>query len=568
VTGGRRVAVAFAAVTAAAGACSDPVADRLPGVLVISAEQTAAWVRNFNPLHPAGLGRWPSRGGVYEPLLVWNTMRGAYEPWLATAWAWSDDARTLTMTVRSGVRWSDGQPFTVADVVYTFDLLRRYPAFDLDAVWGFLTAVEPDGADRVVFRFARPYIPGLHYIGQQVIVAEHVWREVADPVTWANPSPVATGPFTVVEQFEPQIYQLGRNPYYWRGPTGVASLRFPALATNEQATLAILSGEIDWAGNFIPAIDRIYVGRNPAHHRYWFPLIDSMIALYPNAARPPFDDVRVRKALSLALDRERIVRVAMYGYTRPADPTGLDDSFASWRMPVAPADDWVHHDEAAAARLLDEAGCVRPPGGGVRRCASGPLALTIETVAGWSDWVRAAQVIARNLERVGVEARVRTYDYTVWFDHLQRGDYTLSIAWTESGPTPYVFYRALLASDQVRPLGEAASRNWERLGDREADAALAAYEATTDPDEQRRLIEVLERRFVATAPIIPLFPSPSWAEFNTARFTGFPDAEHPDARATPNKPPETLLVLTRLTPRPDPRSGAPRAETPSPSRGP
>jgi len=415
-------------------------------------------------------------------------------------------------------------------------------------VWSFLEAVTADGA-RVTFRFQRPYAPGLYYVGQTPIVPAHVWRDVPDPVRFANPSPVATGPFTEVEVFENQVYQLGRNPRYWRGEPAVRSLRFPAYASNEQANLALIDDEIDWAGNFMPAIDRIYVAGAPDRHHYWFPLIDGMIVLYPNTTRAPLDDARVRKALSLAIDRQLLVEVAMYRYTGPADPSGLDDSFAAWRDPAATAAaDWVRHDAEAAARMLDEAGCPRV-GDGVRRCHGRPLELTLQTVSGWSDWVRAAQVIARDLAKIGVAVRVRTYDFTAWFDRLQRGDYQLSIGWTEPGPTPYPFYRALMASDLIRPIGEAAPRNWHRFADAEADAALAGFERALDPAEQRRLAAALQRRFATAAPVIPLFPSPSWAEYSTTRFTGFPTAEVPYARPSPNRQPETLLVLTRLRPR-------------------
>jgi peptide/nickel transport system substrate-binding protein len=536
--------------------CTDPVPPRPRGVLVVSQEQQATWIRNFNPFLAPGVSRWPTSGGVYESLLVWNTMRAEYVPWLATAWRWSDDARTLEMTLRDGVSWSDGAPFTAADVELTFHMIGEHPALDLDGVWSFLAGVEAQGPRTVAFRFRRPFAPGIYYIAKTPIVPAHIWRGIADPVAFANPAPIATGPFTEVELFESQIYQLGRNPRYWQGAPAVTALRFPAYSSNEQANLALISGEVDWAGNFVPAIDRVFTGADRAHH-YWFPLVNGTTLLYANTTRPPLDDVRVRKALSLAIDRELVVEVAMDGHTHPSDATGLDDGLASWRdaanapggAPGRALGDWVHHDPVLAAALLDQAGCPRGPGG-VRSCHGVPLALTLQTVAGWSDWLRAAQIIARDLSALGVATRVRTHDFTAWFDRLQRGDYALSMGWSESGPTPYPFYRGLMSSEAVRPIGTASARNWNRFGDREADAALAAFERALDPGEQRRLAGALARRFVAIAPAIPLFPSPSWAEYSTERFVGFPSVEDPYAQPTPNLQPECLLVLTRLRPRP------------------
>lgn len=529
--------------------CTDPVPPRTHGVLVVSQEQQAAWIRNFNPFLAPGLSRYPTRDGVYEPLLIWNTMRGEYVPWLATAWTWRDDARTLEMTVRDGVRFSDGAPFTAADVEFTFELLGRHRELDLEGVWSFLAAVEARGPRTVVFRFTRPFAPGLYYVGHTPIVPAHIWRDIANPVAFANPTPIATGPFTQVDVFESQVYQLGRNPNYWQGAPAVTALRFPAYSSNEQANLALISGEVDWAGNFVPAIDRVFVGADREHHHYWFPRVDGTIVLYANTKQPPLDDVRVRKALSLAIDRELLVDVAMYGHTRPSDASGLDDGLVSWRDPRATADeDWGRHDPNAASKLLDAAGCTRGRDG-LRSCNGIRLEVTLQTVAGWSDWVRAAQVIARDLARIGVAARVRTHDFTAWFDRLQRGDYALSLGWTESGPTPYPFYRGLMSSEAVRPVGTASARNWNRFGDPQADAALTAFEHSLDPVQQRRLAGAMTKRFAETAPVIPLFPSPSWAEYSTVRFVGFPSADDPYARPTPNRQPECLLVLTKLRPR-------------------
>jgi peptide/nickel transport system substrate-binding protein len=392
--------------------------------------------------------------------------------------------------------------------------------------------------------------------------------------------------------FESQVYQLGRNPRYWQGPPAVTALRFPAYASNDQANLALISGEVDWAGNFVPAIDRVYVGADPAHHHYWFPPVAGTIVLYANTTQPVLGDARVRKALSLAIDRDLLVEVAMYGHTRASDASGLDEGLAAWRdaaadpaaadtaapasqatgapasqATAAPASQttaapvsrataappsptgWVRHDPIAAGRLLDEAGCPRGADG-LRRCAGIPLELPLQTVAGWSDWVRAAQLIARDLAAIGVSTRVRTHDFTAWFDRLQRGDYALSMGWSESGPTPYPFYRGLMSSEAVRPVGTPSARNWNRFGDPAADAALAAFERTLDPTEQRRLSGALTQRFVDAAPVIPLFSSPSWAEYSTARFTGFPSAADPYALPTPNVQPDCLLVLTQLRPRP------------------
>jgi peptide/nickel transport system substrate-binding protein len=534
-------------------ACAPHREDLPPGTIaVMEAEQTAAFVRNFNPLLEAGAVRWPTRRAMYEPLLIWNPLLASYVPWLAERWSWSEDRTRLRFVIRPGVRWSDGRPFSARDVAFTFDLLRRFPALDAKGLWPGLRAVTALDERQVEVQLLRPNAPLIEPIAQQAIVPEHVWKGVSDPVAFANERPVATGPFTEVSFFGGQAYEIARNPHYWQtGRPAVRALRFRAHPANEQAIMALLHGDLDWAGTFLPAIDRVYRGRDPQHNHYWFPLLDSTVFLYANTARPPFDDVRVRKAISMGIDRGRIADIPMHGYTRPADGTGLSDAYARYRDPAAvAAGTWVKFDPGAAGGLLDQAGFNRRDSSGRRLDAGGrPLAFTLEAPAGFSDWIAAAQIAARSLRQLGVELTIRTAEYNAWFDRLQRGDFQLSMAWSDLWTTPHGFYRPLLSRRLVQPLGVAAAENWHRFGLPEADALFDAVEATVDPAEERRLVNRLQHLFVTHAPAIPLFPGPLWGEFSTRRATGFPDQQNPYAPLSPNiDGPQPLLVLTRLEP--------------------
>lgn len=523
------------------------------GVLVVSQEQQSSWVRNFNPLTTASAPRWPTLAGIYEPLFVFNSVTADYVPWLGLAHEWREENRVLRVTTRGGVSWSDGESFSARDVAFTFKLLKERAALDRRRVWGFLSDVRAVDDRTVDFHFQRVFIPGFDEVAAQQIVPEHIWRGVDDPVTYRNENPVATGPYTEVRVFRNQVYELGRNPRYWQeGLPRVEALRFPAYPSNDRANLALVFDEVDWAGNFIPAIDRVYVERDPGNHRYWFPLTGSSIFLYANTTEAPFDDVRVRKALSLAIDRDLLVDVAVYRYSRPADATALSDAYADWRNPeIAKTGDWVRYDVDAANALLDEAG-LQKGADGIRRLPGGGVCqYEILTVSGWSDWVRGSQVIARGLGDVGIRASVRTYDFSAWFQRVQKGEFDLTMGWSYEGPTPYLFYRWLMSSATVKPIGDNSHGNWHRYGSPSADSVLAAFEREPDPERQRRLGDEMQRIFVTEAPAIPLYPNPSWSEFNTSRFDGFPTAENPYADPSPNKfdRGECLLILTTLTPR-------------------
>ncbi len=473
-------------------------------------------------------------------------------PWLATSYAYSEGHRRLRLELRHDVRWSDGAPFTARDVVFTFELLRQHDGLDLRGVWQFVDGIHADGDHAVELTFSRVFVPGFYYLAQQPIVPAHIWQDVADPISWANPHPVATGPFTEVSSFQAQAYQVERNPYYWQLPArpAVRAIRFLAFPSNDQASFALVSGEVDWAGSFVPAIDRIFAGRDRAHHHYWFPPIDGGVLLYANTTRAPYDDVRVRKALSMAIDRALVVKVGLYDYTRPADATGLNDAHRRFRDATAvAAGDWVQHDPAAANALLDAAG-LRRGADGVRRLADGSRwSVAIQVPSGFSDWVRATQVIARGLRAVGVAATMKAHDFNAWYDDIQHGDFALALGWSEPYPTPYGFYRAMMSSGTARPIGDSAPENWHRFVLPAADALLRQLEETDDPAVEHQVTAELQRLFVANAPAIPLFPGPLWGAYNSTRFTGFPDEDDPYAPLSPNLNPQALLVLTRLVPR-------------------
>lgn len=518
-------------------------------LLVVVPELEATWTLNFNPLLAPGPARWPTQGGVYEPLMIFNKVTGKYVPWLAERYAWSDDNKTLTFAIRDGVKWSDGKPLTVGDVVFTFELIRRARALDYGGVWRFLESVEKQGERNFVLRFKEPYVPGLFDIAHRPIVPEHIWKDVRDPVTAANDRPIGSGPYTELLSFKPQAYELGPNPHYWRGKPALPGLRVPAFAGNEQVTLALAGGEIDWMGIFIPNIDELFVSKDPEYRGYWFPPVEGTTLLYLNTKKPPFDDVRVRKGISMAVDRERIVKIALHGYTKAADATGLTDTYKDWIDPQAvAAGSFTTHDVERGNRLLDEAGLTRGKDG-IRTHAGAPMSYEIAVPAGWSDWITAVQILSKDLLAVGIEGKLRPYAYGTWYEKLEKGEFDISLGWALVGDSPYLFYSGLMSKHTVLPLGERAERNWHRYASARADALLSEFERTSDDARRRELMHEIERVFVDEAPAIPLFLAPAWGQYNSRRFTGFPDKNHPYARLAPFGPPEYLLVLSELEPR-------------------
>ena len=522
-------------------------------LVTISHQQLPSWIRTFNPLLDQDSSVWPTQGGIYEPMLIYNTITGELVPWLATAWEFNPDNTALTFTLRDGVTWSDGEPFTSADVKFTFDLLAEHEGLagteGIRGVLPFVESVEAPDDTTVAFTFSQVYTPGVYDIGEQMIVPEHIWKDVADPVTFTNETPVGTGPFTEIGAFQPQYYEILKNPNYWQEDKPyIDGFRAPLYPNNDSANLALVNGEIDMASNFVPDIQNTYVAKDPEHFHYWFPSVGTTVHIYANTTRAPFDDPNVRKALSLAIDRPQIVQVAMYDYTAPADGTGLSAAYDNWRSAEAvAAGDWVTLDVARANEMLDAAGLTRE--GDTRVLPDGtPLSYDINVVSGWSDWVSTVQIIAQNLEEVGIAAQVQTYDFAAFFDRLQKGDFDLTIWSGTSGHTPFGYYRSVMSNLTVVPVGELASENYARYGNEEADALLEQFAATADLDEQKEIVNQLQMIYAENAPAIPLFPGPDWGEFNTMRFTDFPSEENPYALLAGYENPERLIQLTTIKP--------------------
>lgn len=522
-------------------------------LMTVSHQQVPSWTRVFNPLLDQDSSRWPTQGGIYEPMIIYNTATGEIVPWLAEAWEFSPDNTQLTFTLREGVTWSDGTPFTAKDVKFTFDYMIQHDALagteSLRGVLPLVSSVEAPDDKSVVVTFTEVYTPGLYDLGEQMIVPEHIWKDVDDPVTFPNENPVGTGPFTEIGAFQPQYYEVLKNPNYWQeGKPYIEGIRAPLYPNNDSANLSLVSGETDHASNFVPDIENTYVAKDPEHFHYWFPAVGTTVHLYTNTTRAPFDDPNVRKALSMAIDRPQIVKVAMYDYTGPADGTGLSAAYDKWRSPEAvEAGNWTMMDLAKANELLDAAGLAKA--GDIRALPDGtPMSYDINVVSGWSDWVSTVQIIAQNLKAIGIEAKVQTYDFSAFFDILQKGEFDLTIWSGSGGPTPFSYYRAAMSSVMVVPVGEMAADNYHRYANEEADTLLSQFAATSDEAEQKELVNKLQMLYAENAPLIPLFPGPDWGEFNTMRFVDFPSEDNPYALLAGYENPERLIQLTTIKP--------------------
>jgi peptide/nickel transport system substrate-binding protein len=515
------------------------------GTMTISDAQFL-WTCGFSPFNPSS--NFLSVGLVYEPLMFVNTLQNAkVSPWLASAYAWSAGNTVLTFTLQKGVKWTDGQPFTAADVVFTFNMLKKFPALDLNTVWSALSTVTASGDDTVVFTFKSAAVPFFYYVADQVgIVAEHVWGKVKDPTTYLDGTPVGTGPF-VISHCTPQDVSYARNPQYWQpGLPKIAKIEYPAFTSNPPANELLATGQAQWGGQFIPNLQAEYLSKSKDNH-YWFPPVVN-VAVFINQTVPLLQNVAVRQAMAVGIDRARIAMIGEYGYELPANQAGIvTPTFSSWLDKAQLTKAGYAYDPKKAIAILEKAGFKRGDDGTFASPDGKPLAFTIINQSAYTDWVAALQVMAQQLKAIGIKLTIENLAGSDYNAKLFNGTYDLAYAYESGGPTPYYEFRQWLYSGGSAAIGQAASTNWERYSNKATDALIDDYAASTDPKAQFAIMSKLQNVLLQDVPLIPVTEQADWDEYSTAQFTGWPTPEDPYAQPLGGYTfPDWGLIMLRL----------------------
>jgi len=505
------------------------------GVLLASDDGSPTYTENFNPFSPS------TRLGstyMYEPLEVVNTLDGTATPFLATGNKFTDPS-TLVYTIRSGVTWSDGTKFTPADVEFTFNLMKKVPALDLHGVWQHIKSLEVTG-NTVVFHLKTPDAPAAFVLDQQIIVPEHIWSSIADPLKYTDTKPVVTGPF-VLGSFSPNQYTLKKNPKYWQaGKVVVPSVTFTA----NNSALNVVHNGYDWAYSFLPDVDNTWVKADKAHNTYWFPA-GGTVGLIPNLTKKPYSNLDFRNGISLALDRTKIANAAENGYVKAAGQSGLLlPNQKAWLDPSLPAGGEVTQDATAALAAFAKAG-YHQAGGKLVDASGAQLTIELTTPNSYSDWLQAAQTVQTQLAAIGIKVQLKQPQPAAYQEALNNGDFDLAIGGYGGTGSVFQDFNTLLNSQFATPIGTAASANYERFHSADADSLLAQLKATTDENDQKAIAYKLEQTVYNQTPVISMFYGGLWGLFSDKQYSGWPSAANPYAPpSTWNSTP--LLVFTHL----------------------
>jgi peptide/nickel transport system substrate-binding protein len=512
------------------------------GSVTISNEAGQNWTCQFNPFNPAVNAL--SIGFVYEPLVYVNSLKsGAETPMLASSYTWSSDKKSITFTIRDGVKWNDGQPMTAADVAFTFNLMKANAALDLYSLWtgAGLQSVTANG-NQVTMTFADNASTYFYiFAGLVGIVPQHIWSTgdaAAKPDTWPDTAPVGTGPF-MVNPCKPSNITYTANPNYWMpGEPYLQTVQYPAYLDNGPANLDLANGKAQWGGQYIPNIDAAYKSKSPDNN-YWFPPMTN-VALIPNLdpSHKATSTLAVRQAIAAALDREQISKIGESGYQPAANQTGVvtptfDKYFDGDALKASGYD---KPDIAKAKQLLQSAGY----------SSSSPLKLSVITVTGYTDWDASLAVIKQQLKAIGIDITVQDLEGQSYNDKLYKGDFDLAYGpQLSGGPSPYYELRQLLYSKNSAPIGTDASSNYERYINPAVDKLFDQY-PTADDATQVSLIKQIESYMIKDVPLIPTTESVDWYQYNTSDLQGWPTKDNPYAQPAPWNVPDDEQVLLHL----------------------
>jgi peptide/nickel transport system substrate-binding protein len=481
---------------------------------------------------------------IYEYFFYNNLQTGEFVPWLAESYQYNADFTALTVKLRDGVTWSDGEPFTPDDVVFTYDLLRENPAMTwAESANTFVESVEKVDSLTVQFNLKeanprfhlnREAFPAVGIWGGITILPKHIWEGEADPLAFKSSNPIGTGPYRLKDASQTAITYERRDDWWgtkvFEETPAPKEIQFVYVGTEENIALALTSNEIDVApigvlsaGSFLEAAsrnDKIRAWSTDEPYAWSDPCPR---ALMIQNATPPLDKKEVRWAISYLIDRQAIVDLAYEGTTTPAWGIWPEyeanqpyfDAISDLRSEY-PTD---MYDPDKATELFQQAG-VNPE----------DITLKYLVDADSAEETKVSTVLADQLSAAGFKVEVQPLSGGVLNDAILVGDYDIKMH--SFCPGFIAENLELFHSHNYVPLGENAPW-YERDSFRYKNPALdkiidQMYQIPAEDTEKLTpLYHDAMAIWLPDLPVVPLVQAPALVPFNSTYWTGWPTAEDP-----------------------------------------
>jgi peptide/nickel transport system substrate-binding protein len=464
-----------------------------------SGQKSGGILRTYDPDSPGGMSILEEAtiyaigpmAGVFNNLVMFDqhapqNSLASIVPDLATSWSWSADGTTLTFTLRQGVKWHDGQPFTASDVKCTWDLLMGTAPQQLrinprKSYYENLVAVTINGNSEVAFHLNRPQpaFPMLLADGRSVIYPCHV------PPQQMRQHPIGTGPFRFVEFKPNEDIKVVRNPDYWKKDRPyLGGIDYTIIKDPSTATLAFIAAKFDIT--FPHKLLQMSLMKNiQSQMPQAICELDSSgdWHLLINYHQPPFDNPQLRQAMMLTLDRKAFVDIITQGYGQiggvlqppPAGLWGLTPEQLQ-ELPGYGSD--VEKNRTQARQIM-------------RQLGYGPdkrLNIKVST-RNLQDYRDPAVLLIDQLRQVYIDGELEIIDTPQYFPRILRKDFTVALNAQTSGPDPESVLKVYY--------GCGTSLNWDGYCNPEVDKLIELQSREADPTRRGNVLAEIEQKLAA-----------------------------------------------------------------------
>jgi peptide/nickel transport system substrate-binding protein len=427
--------------------------------------------------------------GVFNNLVLFNQHEpqntlDSVVPELATNWTWSEDGKELTFPLRQGVKWHDGKPFTAADVKCTIDLLQGKAAEKLrinprKSWFDNVAEVTTNGDYEVTFHLNRPQPSLLAMLatGWTPIYPCHV-----SPAQMRQ-HPIGTGPFKFVEFKQNEFIKVARNPDYWKpGRPYIDGIEHRIIKDVSTRVLSFIAGKEDvYFGVTMPQLKDVKMQVPQAICDMTIPNVARNLLV--NREAPPFDNPDLRRAMTLALDRQAYVDTiadgqGTIGGVMQPPPEGVW-GMPSYRFKALPGyDPDVAASRAAARKIMEGLGY-----GPDHRLA---VKVTTRNLAPYRD---PAVILISQLKEIYIDADLNPIDTSQWYPTLMRKDYKIAMNITESAvdDPDVAFYENYKCG---------ALRNYTGYCNAAVDKLIDQQSAESDAQKRKKLVWEIERKLI------------------------------------------------------------------------
>jgi peptide/nickel transport system substrate-binding protein len=495
----------------------------------------AAWgpASTWNPFQPGSLANTTGTiGFVYEFLYAFDPQSGELTPWLAESGTWVDDT-TFDVTLRSGLKWTDGEPLTAEDVAFTFNLGKQYAALWFSPMWDYVESVTALSDKEVEFKLTSEplYQEFENNLYNVPIVPKHIWESKSeeDITVGANENPIGSGAYKYLANSEDRNIWI-RNEEWWGNdvfgapaPKYIVDIR---TSSNNVALGMVLKGELDLSNNFLPGVAEMankgYVKTYYAEPPYM--LSANTAVLFLNTTLKPMDDAAFRRALAFAIDVPSIVNVAYAQLVKAASPTGLLPVLDKYVDQDVVDSLGYYFDTAKAKQMLADAGYVDIDGDGFVETPDGEkIELEVTCPSGWTDWMAAIDIIASSAQAAGINLKSAYPDYGAWNTALQGGTFNMTLNnWASMSNTPWTLYNLLFR----HPIQEQMqSGNFGRYENQEVFDLVdnLAKIPMSDEEGMKAACSEIQTALLTDMPMIPLWYNGLWAQYSNSTWTNWPD---------------------------------------------